>query len=365
MKMAKKPPKDPNDLVSNDLINQIIKASENEHADTLENSEIINNKDFFNTQIPGINIALGGELDGGMNPGVLQIVGESKSFKTLFMLVLAKAYLDKYPEAVFVLFDSEHGAAKEYFASLGINPKRVVHLPIQSVEDLRGQINKVLAGVKRGQKIFFGVDSIGLLASNKEINDAISGNEAADMTRAKALNSFFRTIVSKLPVLDVPMVIVNHSYDSIGGFIPTKIVKGGKGGYLAANDIWMITRAVDREVGGDKELLGYKFTIWIEKSRRVREKSKVPIMVSFDGGIDKYSGLLDIAEAGNFVKITNKKQGFFQHAGGICEDEKSANAFFEKLLVAPEFADYVRNTYKQAGKQLIQVQSNEVVPEEE
>lgn len=339
---------------SNKLIDRIIKASGNEHADTLQHSEIINNKDFFNTDIPAINIALGGELTGGMNPGVLQIVGESKSFKTLFMLLLAKGYLDKNPGAVFVLFDSEHGAAMDYFSSIGIDPNRVAHCPITTVEDLRGQINKILAETKRGDKVFFGVDSIGLLASNKEVNDAISGNEAADMTRAKALNSFFRTIVSQLPLLDVPMVIVNHSYDSIGGFIPTKIVKGGKGGYLAANDIWMITRAVDREKGGEKELLGYKFTIWIEKSRRVREKSKVPVMVSFEGGVDKYSGLLEIAEEGKFISVTNKVKGHFDHANGSCTTEKEANEFFEKLLMAAEFAEYVKNTYKQAGKRLIQ-----------
>ena len=365
MKMAKKPPKDSDSDVSNELINRIIKASGNQYADTLAKSEVINNKDFFSTNIPGINIALGGEIDGAMNPGVLQIVGESKSFKTLFMLVLAKAYMDKYPKSVFILFDSEAGAAKEYFQSLDIDENRVAHCPIESVEDLRGQIAKVLDGLKRGDKVFLGVDSIGLLASNKEIADALSDNAAADMTRAKALNSFFRIIVSKLPLLDVPMVIVNHAYDSIGGFIPTKIVKGGKGGYLASDAIWMITRAVDREQGGDKELLGYKFTIWIEKSRRVREKSKVPIMVSFEGGIDRYSGLQDIAEEGNFIKVTNKKQGYFEHAGGVCEDEKSANAFFEKLLVSPEFATYVRNTYKQAGKKLIQVKDDEVVQEEE
>ena len=359
--MAKAPTKN---LVTNALISRIIKASGNEHADTLEKSEIINNKDFFSTSIPAINIAMGGELTGGMSPGVLQIVGESKSFKTLFMLILAKAYMDKYPESVFVLFDSEFGASKAYFDSLGIDSNRVAHQPISTVEDLRGQVNKILAEVKRGEKIFFGVDSIGLLASNKEVNDAISGNEAADMTRAKALNSFFRTIVSQLPVLDVPMVIVNHSYDSIGGFIPTKTVKGGKGGYLAANDIWMITRAVDREKGGDKELLGYKFTIWIEKSRVVKEKSSIPVMVSFDGGVNKYSGIADLAEEGRFIEYTNKAKGLFSFAGGEAKNEAECHAFLDKLLVAPEFAKFVRDTYKQAGKQLIQVADN-VVSEEE
>src|ERR1035437_1603282 len=156
--MAKAPTKN---LVTNALINRIIKASGNEYANTLEKSEIINNKDFFTTKIPGMNIAMGGELTGGMNPGVLQIVGESKSFKTLFMLILAKAYMDKYPDSIFVLFDSEFGASRAYFDSLGIDANRVAHQPIKTVEDLRGQANKILAEVKRGEKIFFGVDSIG------------------------------------------------------------------------------------------------------------------------------------------------------------------------------------------------------------
>lgn len=348
----KKPPT--NNVTSNKLIDRIIKSSGNQHADTLKNSEVINNKDFFSTSIPGINIAMGGEITGGLEPGVLQIVGESKSFKTLFMLVLAKAYMDKYPESVFVLFDSEFGASMEYFDSLGIDSSRVAHQPIKSVEDLRGQANKILSETKRGEKIFFGVDSIGLLASSKELNDAVSGNEAADMTRAKALNSFFRTIVSQLPILDIPMVIVNHSYDSIGGFIPTKVVKGGKGGYLAANDIWMITRAVDREKTGDKELKGFKFTIWIEKSRKVKEKLGIPIMVSFDGGIDKYSGLLDIAEGGKF--ITSPGKGKLSFKGEIIDtsDVDSINSWLDLLLLSKEFAEYVKSTYKQSGKKLIQ-----------
>jgi len=350
--------KAPTNLVSNALIKSIIKASGSLIADTLQDSEIINNKDFFSTPIPAINIALSGDIGGGMKPGMIQIVGESKSFKTLFMLIIAKAYLDKYPEAIFVLFDSEFGASLEYFISIGIDPNRVVHCPIKSVEDLRGQMNKILDSVKRGTKIFFGVDSIGLLPSNKELNDAVSGNEAADMTRAKMLNSFFRTVVVQLVPLDMPMVVVNHAYDSIGGFIPTKIVKGGKGGYLASDDIWMVTRANDRETTGDKELVGYKFTINIEKSRTTKEKSKIPVMVSFEGGIDRYSGLLDMAIEGKFIGEPTKGKLSFGSDIASSSDEVQINGWLEVLIGSKDFGKYIRDTYKQAGKQLIQGAQN-------
>ena len=351
--MAKKL-KEPNELVGNATIADIIKASGNQYADTAENSEVLNNKDSFSTQIYGMNIGLGGELTGAMTCGCLQLVGDTMTFKTLFMLVLAKSYLDKYDDAKFILFDSEHGSAKEYFDSVGIDPARVVHCPIVSVEDLRGQANKIMDILKRDQRIFFGVDSIGLLASNKEINDAISGNEAADMTRAKALNSFFRTIVSKLPVLNMPMVIVNHSYADMKGPYAPDIIKGGKNSVLAADTIWTITRANDRETGGDKELKGFKFTITIHKSRKARQRSQIPIMVSFEHGINKYSGLQDIAEEGGF--ITSPSQGKLEYNGQTCKtaDDDTINSWLEELVHNEEFADYIRDTYKQVGKKLIQ-----------
>lgn len=351
--MTKKPPSlIPSTPKRSAFMSSLLEASGNPLADTLQDSEIINNADFFSTSVKAINIALSGDINGGMRPGLLQIVGESKCFKTLFMLIIAKGYLDKYPEAEFMLFDSEFGAAKQYFESVGIDPNRVGHLPIKSVEDLRTQANRILDKITRGQKVFFGVDSVGLLPSSKEVKDAVSGNDAADLTRARAMNSFFRTVVVQLVPLDIPMVVVNHSYDSIGGFIPQKIVKGGKGSYLASNDIWMVTRANDRETSGDKELIGYKFTIGIEKSRTLKEKSKIPIMVSLEDGIDAYSGLLDIAEDGGFITKPTKQK--YEYNGEIVGSEREANKFLDALILDPNFSDFINETYKQAGKQLIQ-----------
>lgn len=337
-------------LVKNKLIDRLIKASGNEFADTVQSSEVIHNKDFITTPIPALNIALSGEVDGGLGSGVMQIVGESKSFKTLFCLILAKAYLDKYPEAVVVFFDSEHGAAFEYFESVGIDVNRVGHFPITSVEDLRIQFSKITKESTRGEKVFYMVDSVGLLASDKEITDAEDGKTTADMTRARALNSFFRIAVSKIPLLDVPMVVVNHSYDQIGTMYPQKIVKGGKGGYLASNYIWMISRSQEKTGTG---LVGYNFTIGIEKSRKVIEKSKIPITVTFAGGIEKYSGILDLAvESGHIEKPSN---GWYQLKGTDQKvREKDTDPLLQKVVADPTFNEFIKKKYQLAATDLMQ-----------
>jgi hypothetical protein len=356
--------KEKSNMVTNSLINKIIKASENKYGDILTDSEVVNNKDFFSTDVLGMNIAFSGELDGGMEPGVLQIVGESKSFKTLFGLVIGKSYMNKYKDSVMILFDSEFGAAKEYFDSVGIDSDRVIHLPIVTVEDLKIQINKILDKIERGEKVFLMVDSIGLLASNKELNDAIDGKEVADLTRARALTSFWRTVTAQVSLKDIPMVVINHSYDSMASFIPQKIVKGGKGGYLASSAIWMISRAQEKGKGedGNKQLKGYKFTITIEKSRTAKEKSKLPIIVTFDGGIDKLSGILDIAVEGKFIKELPRKMYRYNDVDFHEDDSKQ---YVEQVIKTPEFAEYIRNTYKLCPGEAGSLLSNGVVDDAE
>jgi RecA/RadA recombinase len=323
-----------------------MKASGNKYASMLGDSKVLNEKDMFQTSIPALNIALSGSLVDGMNPGVVQIVGESKSFKTLFLLILAKGYLDTYPDSVFLFFDSEHGAAKEYFESIGIDEKRVIHLPITSVEDLKVQLSKILKETERGDKYFIGIDSIGLLASDKEIHDAEDGKSVADMTRAKALNSLFRIVTAQLPLKNIPLALVNHSYDQIGTMYPKKIIKGGTGSYLSANEIWMISRS--QEKNNENELEGFKFTINIEKSRKVKEKAKIPVVVTFEHGIDKYSALLDIALAGNFIE--KPSNGWYQLKGTDKKvREKDSGPLLETLLTNKEFNKFIEDSYKLTG----------------
>lgn len=350
--MAKKPT-DTTNLLYSALLNKIVDAAreKNKLSDTLTESKVMNDKDFFTTPIPAINVALSGEINGGFTPGLLVIAGPSKHFKTLYMLLLAKAYMDKYPKSIFVLFDSEFGASPDYFDSVGIVKERVVHVPVKNIEELKFQAMNILDKVERGEKVFIGLDSVGNIASKKEVDDALTGNSAADMTRAKQIKSLFRMFTPYLSVLDIPMVAINHTYQTQEMY-SRAVVSGGTGIYYSANDIWIVGRS--QEKNSDKEITGYWFDINIEKSRTVREKAKIKVFVSLTKGIDKYSGLLDLAVDGGFIVKPGKGVYALPDVEMEPVSEDETVPLIDQVLKNPEFDAYIKETFKQSGKMLVQ-----------
>jgi len=284
------------------LLDKIKKNSTIKDSAILSKSKFFTEKDMVTTGVPMINVALSGKLDGGLIPGLTMWAGPSKHFKTAFSLLMAKSYMDKYPEAVLLFYDSEFGTPIKYFETFEIDMDRVLHTPLTDIEQLKFDIMQQLAEVNRGDKLIIVLDSIGNLASKKEVEDALEGKSVADMSRAKQVKSLFRMVTPHLNIKDISMIVVNHTYKEIGMF-PKDIVGGGTGSYYSADNIYIIGRQQEKD---GTEIVGYNFIINVEKSRYVKEKSKIPISVSFDGGISKYSGLLDLAiESGHVVKPTN------------------------------------------------------------
>lgn len=184
---------------------------------TIKETSILNESKFFNkdmikTDIPVMNVALAGSLDGGLVPGLTTIAGPSKHFKTSISLLLAKAYLDKYPEAALLFYDSEFGSPGSYFAAFGIDLNRVVHTPIMNIEELKFDLISQLESIERKDKVIILIDSVGNLASKKEVDDAIDGKSVADMSRAKQMKSLFRMVTPYLTKKDLPLIAINHTY---------------------------------------------------------------------------------------------------------------------------------------------------------
>jgi RecA/RadA recombinase len=274
--------------------------------------------------------------------------GPSKHFKTAFSLLMAKSYMDKYPEAVLLFYDSEFGTPVKYFETFGIDMDRVLHTPLTDIEQLKFDIMQQLQEVNRGDKLIIILDSVGNLASKKEVDDALEGKSVADMSRAKQIKSLFRMVTPHLNIKDISMVVVNHTYKEIGMF-PKDIVGGGTGSYYSADNIYIIGRQQEKD---GTEVVGYNFIINVEKSRYVKEKSKIPISVSFDGGISKYSGLLDLAiESGHVVKPTNGWYSKVDQATGEIGDKKriadtSTPEFMESILKDPKFKEFIKQKYE-------------------
>ena len=291
------------------LLEKIKKNTTIRETDILTESKFFNEKDLIQTSVPAVNVALSGKLDGGLTPGLTVFAGPSKHFKTAFGMLLAKSYLDKYDDGVVLFYDSEFGAPQSYFETFDIDTSRVVHSPISDIEQLKHDVMQQLNNFERGDHVMIIVDSVGNLASKKEVDDAIDGKHVADMTRARQMKSLFRMITPHLTMKDFPAVVVNHTYKEIGLF-PKDIVSGGTGIYYSADNIFIIGRQQEKQ---GKDVVGYNFIINVEKSRYVREKSKIPIEVSWEGGISKWSGLLDMAlESGHVVKPSN---GWYAKSG--------------------------------------------------
>jgi RecA/RadA recombinase len=329
------------------ILDKIKKASTIKESSVLSKSKFFTQKDMVQTDIPMINVALSGSLDGGFTPGLTMFAGPSKHFKTAFSLLMAKAYLDKYPDSAVLFYDSEFGTPQSYFHAFGIDIDRVLHTPIMDVEQLKFDIMQQLTSVDRDDKLIIIIDSIGNLASKKEVEDAMDGKSVADMSRAKQIKSLFRMVTPYLTMKDIPMVVVNHTYKEIGLY-PKDIVGGGTGSYYSADTIFILGRQQEKE---GTDVVGYNFIINVEKSRYVREKSKIPITVSFTGGISKWSGLLDVAmESGHVVKPSN---GWYSKvdADGVIEDKKyriketDTADFWTPILNQQSFKDWIKNRY--------------------
>ena len=329
------------------LLDKIKKNSTIKDSAILSKSKFFTDKDMVPTSVPMINVALSGKLDGGIIPGLTMWAGPSKHFKTAFSLLMAKAYMDKYPESVLLFYDSEFGTPIKYFETFGIDMERVLHTPLTDIEQLKFDIMQQLQDVNRGDKLMIILDSIGNLASKKEVEDAIEGKSVADMSRAKQVKSLFRMVTPHLNIKDIPMVVVNHTYKEIGMF-PKDIVGGGTGSYYSADNIFILGRQQEKE---GTEIVGYNFIINVEKSRYTKEKSKIPISVTFDGGISKYSGLVDIGIDGGF--ISKPSPGWYakidQETGEVGDkvrfDATQTDAFMLPLLKSDKFKEFVNQKY--------------------
>ena len=279
------------------IMDKLKKNSKIKETDILSDSKFFNEKDMVPTDVPMLNVALSGSVDGGLAPGLTVLAGPSKHFKTSFALIMASAYLKKYEDAVMLFYDSEFGSPQDYFTNFGIDTSRVLHTPITDVEQLKFDLISQLENIERGDKVIVVIDSVGNLASKKELEDALNEKSVADMSRAKALKGLFRMTTPYLNMKDIPLIAVNHTYMEIGLF-PKAIVSGGTGIYYSADNIWILGRQQDKQ---GTEIKGYHFVINVEKSRYVKEKSKIPISVSWDGGVANYSGMLDVALDGGYV----------------------------------------------------------------
>lgn len=329
---------------------KLLKNSTIKHSAMIENSKVYGKKEEVLTPIPAINVAISGSPREGLKPGLFTIAGKSRHFKSNYALVMGSSFQRAHKEGVILFYDSEFGSPQSYFQSAGIDLARVVHTPITNIEELKFDIMNQLEGIEKGDKVMIIIDSVGNLASKKEVEDAINEKSVSDMTRAKQLKSLWRMVTPHLNLKDICCIAINHVYDTQEMY-SQEVVSGGTGGILSSDLIWTIGRQQD--VDAKRELKGYNFIINIYKSRHVKEKSKIPINVKFDGGIYRWSGMWEWALGSGHLKQINQQKFVWidPETGELLSPEAGRKAlekdqYFEPLLENEAFIKYVEDQYK-------------------
>ena len=294
-----------------DFLKEIIKETGNEFASLA--SEGITAGDvtsFIDTGSYSFNALLSGSIYGGL-PGnrITAIAGEAATGKTFFALGICKHFLDKDESAGVIYFESESAVSKNMIEDRGIDSKRFVVVPVATVQEFRTQsikiVDKYLEQPEDKRKpIMFVLDSLGMLSTTKEMSDTAEGKETRDMTRSQIVKSTFRVLTLKLGKADIPMIMTNHTYDVIGSMFPQKEMGGGSGLKYAASSIIYLGK---RKVKDGTDVVGNIIHCKNYKSRLTRENSMVDVLLTYDKGLDKYYGLMELAiEAGIFKKVSTR-----------------------------------------------------------
>lgn len=270
---------------------------------SIEESSVYSESDFFTTKesipipIPILNLALSGKFfDIGITRGSTVIAGESRSFKTLSGLMCLKAYMDKYEDSVGMIYDSEFSMTPDYLETFGIDTNRIFITPITDLDKLKNDIINQIDAINNGEHVFILIDSIGNLASLKEVSDAQDGKSSLDMTRAKMIKSFFRMVTPRVNLKNIPLFTINHIYQT-QELYSKSVISGGTGILLSANSAIIISRRKNQ----NKEEEGFEFVIKIEKSRFIKEGLKFPLVIPSNGKIKKWSGMFDLALEYGFI----------------------------------------------------------------
>ncbi len=265
---------------------------------------------YIDTGCYALNAVLSGSIYGGVpNNKITAFAGESATGKTYFVLGIVRSFLEQHPEGGVVYYDTEAAVTKDMMEARGIDTKRVIIAEPDTLQKFRTHALKLLdvydkKPEKERPPMMFVLDSLGMLSTSKEMEDSLEGKDTRDMTKAQIIKASFRTLTLKLAKVKVPMLVTNHVYELVGSYVPTKELGGGTGLKYAASTIAMLGKRKEKD---GTDVIGNIIKVSMYKSRLSKENSKIEVLLSYEKGLDKYYGLLDLAEKYNIFKKSSTR----------------------------------------------------------
>ena len=300
---------------------------------------------FIDTGSYVLNAVLSGSIYGGIPDNkITAFAGESATGKTFFVLGVVRAFLDKNPTGGVVYYDTEAAVTKQMMESRGIDTSRIILAEPDTIQKFKTHALKMIDAYEKEPEdkrppMMFVLDSLGLLSTSKEMEDSLEGKDTRDMTKSQVIKATFRVLTLKLAKVKVPMLVTNHVYEVVGSYVPTKEISGGTGLKYAASTIAMLSKKKEKD--GD-EIIGNIVKVKMFKSRLSKENGVVEVLLTYDKGLDRYYGLLDLAE----------KYGIFTKSSTRYELPDGRKVFGKEINRNPEdyFTDDILKRLEEAAK---------------
>ena len=332
--------------MTSSFFTEIVKEIDNEYATVASDGIAAGDIDqYVDTGSYILNALLSGSIYGGLPSNkITALAGESSTGKTFYALSVVRHFLNTDPDAGVIYFESESAISKQMIEERGIDSKRMIIVPVTTVQEFRTQavkiVDKYLTQTESARKpLMFVLDSLGNLSTSKEMEDTAAGKDTRDMTRAQVLKGAFRVLTLKLGLANVPMIVTNHTYDVVGSYVPTKEMGGGSGLKYSASTIVYLSKKKEKD---GTDVVGNIIKVKAVKSRLTKENSQVETRLFYDErGLDKYYGLLELGE----------KYGVFQRIGNRYRIGESS-VYPKSILASPEkyFTEEVMHELDEAAK---------------
>tara|TARA_Y100000813_G_scaffold90547_1_gene64444 strand:- start:199 stop:1260 length:1062 start_codon:yes stop_codon:yes gene_type:complete len=292
------------------LLKDLAKASGNDLAGVVSDGIVAGDVDgYIDTGSYIFNALVSGDIYRGIPSNkITALAGESATGKTFFALGMVQKFLEDNPEGNVVYFESESALTQEMLEERGIDTNRILLVPVTTIEEFRTQAVNIIDGFEKqrkgDEKLFFVLDSLGMLSTIKETEDIGSGKNVRDMTKAQVIKGTFRVLTLKLGKVGIPMIVTNHTYDVIGSMFPQKEMGGGSGLKYAASSIVYLSKKKEKD---GTEIIGNIIHCKNHKSRLTVENKMVDVRLTYDKGLDRYYGLLDLALKYGIFKQTSTR----------------------------------------------------------
>ena len=287
-----------------DFLKEVVKEIGDEYTQVA--ADIEETERYIDTGSYIFNGLVSGSIFGGVSSSrITAIAGESSTGKTYFSLAVVKNFLDNNPDGYCLYFDTEAAVNKGLLESRGIDLTRLVVVNVVTIEEFRSKALRAVdiylkTSEEERKPCMFVLDSLGMLSTEKEINDALADKQVRDMTKSQLVKGAFRMLTLKLGQANIPLIVTNHTYDVIGSYVPTKEMGGGSGLKYAASTIIYLSKKKEKD---QKEVIGNIIKAKTAKSRLSKENKEVQIRLYYDErGLDRYYGLLELGEIGGLWK---------------------------------------------------------------